>query len=66
MAISDNPQCKRNKCCRKGKGRKGAYVAIVSARVDTKPYMNVKLPFSKKAYIKAIMVSLEAANAILP
>ena len=47
---------------RQGKGS----VAMVSAEVDTKTYTPMQLLSSRDAHIKAMAVSLEAANAILP
>ena len=39
---------------------------MVSIGADILPYTPVKLPSSKEAYIKAIAVGLDIANAILP
>ena len=50
----------------KGKGKRKAGVAVASARAGIQPYTPMKLPSSKDAHLQAIVVSLEAANAILP
>ena len=50
----------------KGKGKKKARVAVASAGVGMQPYMAMKLPSSRDTHLKAIVVGLEAANAILP
>ena len=41
-------------------------MAVASAGADAKAYMPMKLPSSMKAYIKAMVVGLEVADAILP
>ena len=50
----------------KGKGRRAAGVVLVSAGVGAKAYTPAKLLTSRELHIKAIMVSVEATNAILP
>ena len=39
---------------------------MVSARVDDRAYTPMKLLLSREGYIKAIAISLEVSNAILP
>ena len=46
----------------KGKGKKSQRVAIVGGPT----YTSVKVPSSPETHLKAMAVSLEAANAILP
>ena len=48
------------------KDKKRAGVAAASIEVGIQLYTPVKLPSSKEAHLKAMVVSLEAANAILP
>ena len=40
-------------------------MVIVSTGVDAQPYTPVKLPSSKEAHIKTMMVGLKVANATL-
>ena len=63
---SDGAMVQGKKHCNKGRGKKGALVATASAGVDVKAYMPFKLTLSREAYNKAIVVILEATNAILP
>ena len=53
------------KCCNKGKSKQWAGEAMAFPWVDTKAYKLVKLPLSKEAHIKAMVVGLEATNTIL-
>ena len=46
--------------------RIGAKMALSTSRADAKIYMIVELPSFREAYIKAMAVGLEGANAILP
>ena len=43
-----------------------ARVAMESAGADIQPYIPMKLLSSREAHLKAMAVSLEAANAVLP
>ena len=45
-----------------GKGKKSERVATVGGPI----YMPVKVPLPRDAHLQAMVVSLEAANAILP
>ena len=66
LTIGEDAVPKGKKCHCKGKGKKRARVAAVSAGVDVQPYTPVKLPSSKGAHLKARAVGLEATNAVLP
>ena len=48
------------------KGKKRSGVSVVSAGAGIQPYSPMKLPSSRDAHLMAMVVSLEAANAILP
>ena len=50
----------------KGKGKRRAGVAAASAGVGIQPYMPMKLPLSKESHLKAMVVSWEATNVVLP
>ena len=49
----------------KGKGKKRAGVAAVSTGVGVQPYMPMKFFLPREAHLKAILVILEATNAVL-
>ena len=66
LTFSNDLTSRAKKCYYKGKGKKRAGVAVASVGADVQPYMPVKLPSSRQAYLKAIAVGLEAANTILP
>ena len=66
LTIGSNAMPKGKKCHGKGKGKKRAGVAAASTGVGVQPYMPMKLPSSRDAHLKAIVVGLEATNAILP
>ena len=60
--MDQDAASKSKKHCSKGKGKKKARVAAAGM----KPYMPEKVPSSRDAHLQVIVVSLEAANAILP
>ena len=66
MTASDGAIVQGKKCCNQRKGKKGAGVATASAGVGSKVYTTIKLTLSREALIKAVAVSLEAANVVLP
>ena len=65
MNVSDGAAVPRKKHCSKGNGRKETGVAAVSLGVDTKVFTPMKLPMSREANKKIIVVSWEAATTIL-
>ena len=66
LTISEDIVPKGKKLHGKGKGKKRAGVAAVSTGAGIQPYMPIKLSSSREAHLKAMAVSLEAANAVLP
>ena len=50
----------------RGKGKKRAEVAAASMGVGVQPYTPMELLSSRDAHLKAMAVSLEAANSVLP
>ena len=66
LSIRNDTVLKSKKHHSKGKGKRRAGLAVASIGVGVQPYMHVKLPSSREAHLKAMVVSLEAANAILP
>ena len=66
MAVGAEAEPKDKKYHGKGKGKKRAGVAAASTRAGVPPYMPMKLPLFREAYLKAMMVGLDAANNILP
>ena len=50
----------------KGKGKKRGGVAVAFSGAGIQPYTPMKLPSSRDAHLKAMLVGLEAANTILP
>ena len=66
MTIGNEAAPKGKKCRCKRKNKKRAGVAAASIEVGVQPYMSVKPPSFRVAHLKAMAVSLEAANTILP
>ena len=66
ITVSGEAAVQGKKWHNKKKGKKGAEVAGAFLWAEAKAYTSVKLPLSREALIKVIVVSLEAANAALP
>ena len=66
MTIGYAAVLKGKKCHGKGKGKKRAGVAAAFMGAGIQPYSPMKLPSSREAHPKAMVVSVEPANAILP
>ena len=66
VTISNRAVVQGKRCYKKGKGRKGARGDTALAGADTKSYTPEKLPLFRESHIKAMVVGLEATNAILP
>ena len=65
LTISENTTPKSWKCHGKRKSKKRAGVAVASVGAGVQPYMPMKLTSSREAHLKAMVVGLEAANAVL-
>ena len=66
LTIGKDAALKSWKCHGKGKGKNRAGVAVASMGVGIQPYMPMELPSSRETHLKAMVVSLETTNAILP
>ena len=66
LTIGEDAAPKSQKCHGKGNGKNRAGVAAASIGVGIQLYKPVKLPLSREAHLKAMVVGLKAANAILP
>ena len=65
MTIGNEASPKGKKCHGKGKGKRRAGVAMASMGMGIQIYTPVKLLSSGEAYLKVMVVHLEAANAVL-
>ena len=66
LTIGEDAAPKSKKRHGKGEENKKAGVAAVSVGPGFQPYIPMKLPLSRDAHLKAMAVSLEVGNAVLP
>ena len=66
LTIVEDATLKDRKHHGKGESKKRAEKAVAPVGAGIQPYTPMKLPSSRDAYLKEIVVSLEATNAILP
>ena len=66
MTIGNDAMLKARSATARGKARRGLEWLQHPWRGGFQPYSPVKLPSSREALLKAMVVGLEATNAILP
>ena len=66
LPIDNRAAALADKHCGRSKEKRAIKMATASSRAGAKAWMSMKLPISREAHIKAMMVSLEATNSILP
>ena len=66
ITVGREASVKGKKCCYHRKGKKRAGVSAASGGMDAQLYTPVKLPSSREAHLKAMVISLEALITILP